>query len=202
MFYFAFDKIEELEASGKTIENVVIDVSANGGGAVLEVGTLLSFLLSDGDTKVVLTDVDGVSNAEVKTVYTLDLNLDGKIDEKDTELCKTRKNKYKYAILASQFTWSSANLFTVMAKNYGIKIIGERTLGGSCSVAPFESPEGLSYNLSITLRGIDLSGSYLNIENGASVDATVLTEKLSTTNINDFYNEDRIGAAVNKAYGN
>lgn len=202
LFYFAFDKIEELEASGKTIENVVIDVSANGGGAVLEVGTLLSFLLSDGNTKVVLTDVEGLSNAEVKTVYTIDLNLDGKIDETDTNLCKTRKNKYKYAVLASQYTWSSANLFTVMAKNYGLKIIGERTLGGSCSVAYFESPEGISYCLSISLRGKDLNGSYLNIENGATVDKPVLTEKLSTANISQFYDEDKIGAAVTAAYGN
>ena len=202
LFYFAFEKIEEQEASGKTIKNIVIDVSANSGGAVLEVGTLLAFLLSDGTTKTVLTDMELISNAEVKTLYTIDLNLDGVIDSKDTEICKARKAKYKYAVLASSYTWSSANLFTVMSKNYGLKILGERSLGGSCSVAPIESPEGISYNLSINLRGIDLSASYLNIENGAAVDKPVLAEKLSTANISQFYDEDKIGAAVDAAYGN
>ncbi len=182
------------------VKNVVIDVSANGGGAVVEVGTLLSFLLSDGTTSVALTDIETLSDTQLKSVYTIDLNLDGVIDETDTALCRTRKDKYKYAVLASQFTWSSANLFTVMAKNYGMKILGERSLGGSCSVATFNSPEGILYYLSIGIRGIDLSGSYLNIENGAAVDAPVLTETLSMANISQFYDEDNIGAAVDTAY--
>lgn len=206
LFYYAFDIIKAKEDEGKTVKNIVIDVSVNTGGSVMTSGALISFFCSDGTNKAILTDQnpsasDDKTLSAIKVLYTIDLNLDGKIDSEDSKLCKERKEKYNIAILTGPPTFSSANLFAVMAKDAGYKIIGERSSGGSCCITSFSTVDGFSYDFSSSSRAADKNGSYMNVERGAAVDAAVIDEKVTPGNIAGFYDEANIGAAVLKAYG-
>ena len=193
LFYYAFDRIEQKS----TVKYVVVDLSVNNGGSVSDVGSLLAFLASDGTNTVKLIDQDAHTSSEITTVYTIDLNLDGSVNNKDEELCAARMKKYKYAVLTSEMSFSSANLFPVMAKDYGIKIIGKRSLGGSCSIGTFVTADGFTYYYSIAERGVSADKQYTTMESGAAVDVEIGYDGEA---VKDFYDESKIGEAVEKAY--
>ncbi len=203
-FYYAFNQIEN---KYPTVKNVVIDISVNGGGAVADVGFLLNFICSgyyegsgeDEDSvsqDVWLTDQDVHAGSSIKTMYFLDLNLDGKINALDTEVCAARRKKYSIAILTTGCSFSCANLFPVMAKDFGIKIIGQRSLGGSCDVVPFVTVDGFIYRYSVARRGVPADGKYTTMENGAAVDKEINYGTGTDAEIAAFYKEASLGAAA------
>ena len=194
LFYYAFDLIEQKS----TVKNVVVDLSVNNGGSVPDVGSLLAFLASNGTNTVKLIDQDAHTSSEITTIYTIDLNLDGSVNNKDEELCAARMKKYKYAVLTSEMSFSSANLFPVMAKDYGIKIIGKRSLGGSCSIGAFVTADGFTYYYSIAQRGVPADKQYTTMESGAAVDIEI--DYADDAAVKIFYDESKIGEAVEKAY--
>lgn len=197
LFYYAFNLIETNTLVKDKVQNIVIDLSVNGGGSVADVGYLLSFLYGD----IMLIDQDAHTGANVLTSYSTDLNLDGTVDEKDDTLRKNRNTKYKMAILTSESSFSSANLFPVMAKEVcGAKIIGRRSSGGSCSINTFCTPDGFTYYYSIALRGTPdmlTEDRYMAMENGAAVDATL---DYTTSGVNDFYSYAKLKEAVEAVY--
>ncbi len=62
--------------------------------------------------------------------YDVDRNLDGKFDEKDKDV----KINLNVGVLTSNYSFSCANMFPAMMKDYGVALIGQQSGGGSCCV--------------------------------------------------------------------
>ena len=121
-FAKAFDSIK----NNSSIKNVVFDLSVNGGGMLDVVPFLLAFVTDD----PTVTYKVGNTGEVVENHYRVDLNHDGKFDEKDTY-----KGKYNFFLLQSVYSFSCANYFPAVIKEKGtMTIIGQRTGGGECVV--------------------------------------------------------------------
>ena len=140
LFYKSF---KELEA--KTgIENVIFDITCNGGGDTNALVPMAGFL-----TDVVRCNMYNPLNKQNGALaYKVDTNLDGKYDENDNYA-----GKYNFYILTSHFSFSCANLFPHMLKENGVaKIIGEQSGGGACVVYYTATPDGRCYRISGNMR--------------------------------------------------
>lgn len=136
LIYF-FDTIEK----DTNVENVVFDLTANTGGYVVLAVVILAYMMEN----PYLTYKNELTGSLIKEYYQVDLNLDGKFDEKD----RAYASKYDYFFLTSGVTFSAANLVSSTAKESGCAtLIGERSSGGSCVVAGYVLPDGSAINMS------------------------------------------------------
>jgi len=156
-----------------TVKNIVIDITTNEGGAADSLMYSLSTLI--GNVNVILTNPKTLSRNEQS--YKADINLDGKIDDNDKPLSELGFNIY---ILGSKHTFSSANAFSVIAKenNNKVVILGEKTGGGPCAVRTTITPLGSSISSSSLSTISKLSnGKYVNINDGATPDVSLTKDK-------------------------
>ena len=160
-FLFAFKVIEKLPE----IKNVVFDITNNGGGAVLAVPQILSFLTDD----PYFTDSCTIDGSICEYHYKVDLNGDKTIDSKDTY-----KGKYNFYVLQSDMSFSCGSLFPAAVKNAGIaKIIGARLSGGgACSVSYGSDVFGTQLRLSSTHASMvrQKDGSWTTNDRGVEAD--------------------------------
>ena len=156
-----------------TVKNIVIDLTTNEGGAADSLMYSLSTLI--GNVNVILTNPKTLSRNEQS--YKADINLDGKIDDNDKSLSELGFNIY---ILGSKHTFSSANAFSVIAKenNNKVVLLGEKTGGGPCAVRTTITPLGSSISSSGLSTISKLSnGKYVNINDGATPDVSLTKDK-------------------------
>lgn len=150
----------------KDVKNVVIDLSANDGGAADGLIYSLSTLIGD----VALDLVDPLSGGANHQVYKADINADGEINDKDKSLAELG---YKIYFIDSKYSFSSANAMPVLAKlnNKNVVTLGENTAGGPCAVRYNITPFGTgtcSSSLSTIARKVD--NKYKNIDDGVAAD--------------------------------
>ena len=121
-------------ANNPTAENVVIDISTNGGGTI---GVLLKTLaLLSKENKAELAFRDGAKNYCYTYESSYDWNLDGVYDEQDCF-----GDDLNIFILTSPFSFSCANAFAYASSFYGTSTtMGVRSGGGECSVASHMLP--------------------------------------------------------------
>ena len=145
------------------IENVVMDLSCNGGGAADAAVYAISAFLGDGYASVTNT----MSGALATGVYNIDLNLDGKFDEKDRGL--TEK---KLFCLISPNSFSCGNLVPNIFKNSNqVTLIGRNSAGGSCMILPLSTATGAVFQISGPTRlAFTKNGSFYDIDQGAAPD--------------------------------
>lgn len=159
MFYSAFKQIK----THSNIENVVIDLSLNGGGAVDSLIGILGFL-----TNSVSIDIyDPLSGGKSSLHYAVDTNLDGKVDSSDL------MSSYHFFVLTSTYSFSCANLFPSICKQYNLAtIIGEKSGGGACVVHPSVTADGMPFQMSglSRLSHKQSDGSFLDVDDGVSPD--------------------------------
>ena len=124
----------------KDIKNVVIDLTCNGGGQVMVIPYILAHFTDD--PTVYFRDVclDTVKEFH----YKVDLNHD-KVYGGEGD---TYKGKYNFYVLTSGFSFSCADFLPTFAKAAGIKIIGEKSGGGTCTVGGFSDGSGSYYHIS------------------------------------------------------
>ena len=116
------------------VENVVLDLSCNGGGEADAAVFVLSAFLGEGYASVKNT----MSGALATGVYEIDLNLDGKFDENDKGL--TGMNLF---CLISPSSFSCGNLVPCVFKNSNdVTLIGRTSAGGSCVILPLTTAYG------------------------------------------------------------
>ena len=140
LFYKAF---KDLQARSD-IENVIFDVTCNGGGDTNALVPMLGFLT---DT-VRCNMYDPLNKQNGSLAYKVDTNLDGEYDEKDNYA-----DKYNFYILTSAYSFSCANLFPEICKEFNLaKIIGEQSGGGACVVYYTATPDGRCYRMSGNMR--------------------------------------------------
>lgn len=145
------------------VENVVLDLSCNRGGASDAAVYVISAFLGDGYASLKNT----MSNALATGVYNIDLNLDGKFDENDRGL--TEK---KLFCLISPNSFSCGNLVPCVFKNSNrVTLIGRNSAGGSCIVLPMSTAAGAALQISGPSRlAFTKNGSFYDIDQGAAPD--------------------------------
>lgn len=183
--YFYFVKcLNEIRSKGG-VNDVVIDISTNGGGTVGILLKLVTLLAKHNTSDVYLnSDVTGLVQ---KMSTKVDSNRDGVYDDSDVY-----GNDFKFHILTSEFSFSCGNAFPFYLKNNGIaQIIGQTSGGGECAVAESYLPSGEHYyHSSNTHIGWYNEGVFEGDEKGVTPDIAI--------EYKDFYNLDTLQSLINK----
>ena len=198
LFYKAFYYI--LHKSGyENVTTVLIDGSCNGGGAKPVMQYILYLITGRGD--LYYDDVHtGAKNHEFVKA---DLNLDGMVNDTDAayreKLFGTRSATCRglnVAVLTSFSSFSCGNAMPFYAKERGVKIIGERSGGGSCIVGQGVTADGFPYHLSVNSR-LSAQDFSKTVEGGAEVDKSLL----SGDSYEKFFTNNDLVAALKEVFG-
>ena len=154
------------------IENIVIDLTSNGGGSSDFLVTLMEMLTGEGYLNVHL----GVTDETQKTYYKTDTDFNGVFDENDG------KYDYNFAILVSDFSFSCASMFPTLAHDEGVLIIGEEPGGGTCMVLDNADTNGLTYRLSSFMKCVNKDGRDVEEAKKSLVDITIETPETEIVN--------------------
>ena len=177
MFHYAFGEINKRT----DIQNIIFDITCNGGGDTNALIPMLGFL-SD---KVEMTVYNPLSKLVGNLSYKVDTNLDGSYDEKDNY-----KDKYNYFVLTSNYSFSCANLFAMVCKNSGLAtIIGKQSGGGACVVSYTATPDGKPFRISGNMRNGFKDNPTNHDDYGVPVDYEI--------EVRNFYNDTYLDNFVN-----
>lgn len=184
LLYYANQQITREDSP---IQNVVVDLSINGGGAVPTAMYLLSWYLGEAQMSISYVATD----AEMTTSYCADVNLDHQFDENDT-LAGRNLNLY---CLTSPSSFSCANLVPWAFKADGrVTLLGRVTGGGSCSVNFMTTAWGASYSLSGPMRiSFVKNGAYYDVDKGAEPDYLIRDYR-------NFYNREALTEFIRGLY--
>lgn len=168
-YYLYLKAFEMIKNNPTPVKNVVVDLSINGGGNNGAQMRAIGFSSKNGRIKI--GHRDSLTNLTYMLTYDVDTNNDGLYDENDGY------TNYNWYILTSNYSYSSANLYTHYAKyiNPNVKIIGKKAGGGGCAITPMILIDGTifqisSKNQSITLTSRGTSYDYKLLEEGPAVD--------------------------------
>ena len=175
-FYSLINFFEKMKSTG-TVENIIIDVSTNGGG-VLGVLMKLLALISE-DNKGCLYYLEGASQQLGIATTKVDADNNGTYDTRDCY-----GDDFNIYMLTSDCSFSCGNAFPCLAQKMGFaKIIGRKSGGGECAVAVHYLPNGeyVYHSSNLHLGYYDeTSGVFTGFENGAQPDIPI-------SDYNNFY---------------
>lgn len=150
------------------VDNVIIDLTCNGGGEDSAELQLSSWI--HGEAYQYCYGEKAYGKAVSK--YVCDVNMDGKYDSKDNI------NGKKIYLLTSNYSYSNANVFSgEMKGTANVTLIGQKTGGGSCNVLQFSSVMGNFYRLSSLTRAVN--ANWDSIETGVEPDIEINDSDLS-----------------------
>ena len=152
----------QINRENSPIENVVIDLSNNSGGAADAAIFMMSWFLEEAP----FSSTNPITGAKRTALYRADVNLDRVFDEKDT---LAGKNLY---CLVSPASFSCGNLVPCVFRSSGrVTLIGDTTGGGSCVVLPMSSAWGTMFQISgPTQVSFVKNGSYYDTDRGVDPD--------------------------------
>ena len=187
-YFLILDLLSKLKASG-TVENVILDVSVNGGGVVGIMLKLLCLLTKDNSSYLALYDD---TNSSLYNYHSrIDLNGDDKYESNECF-----GNDFNFYILTSDYSFSCANAFPCTAQVLkSAKIIGQKSGGGECAVAVHYLPNSEyvyhSSNLHLGYYNEE-KNKFVGYENGATPDIKVAVDQ-------NFYSVDALNNAIKNA---
>ena len=160
-------------AKEKGAENFLIDISCNRGGSTSVLAYMMAMITNKTNHSNIfnLSTLCTVTGNTLRSASELDLNLDGKFDERDKDVVYD----FNFAILTSHLSFSCGNLLPVLAQQNGIPILGETSGGGSCSVVVAFLPQTSYYSFSSCQKLVREDGT--DTDTGAAVDYD-LTKKI------------------------
>ena len=162
----AFNEIK----SKNPVQNVVLDISLNGGGVLGVMLKLLALISKNNSSQVVLYQ-EPSTQAVIYNPH-VDINNDGKYDLEDCF-----GDDFNIYILASDCSFSCGNAFPCAAQLHGdAKIIGQKSGGGECVVSVHYLPnsEYVYHSGNIHIGALDKSQKeFIGFENGATPDIEI-----------------------------
>lgn len=171
------DYLDECGTNG--YEDIIIDVSRNGGGDTFALAQVLGLLTND---DISLDFYNVRTNHYTKEVFKVDSNFDSDFTDDDAY------TNFNYYVLSSGYTYSCANDFVNYCKIHNLApILGKKSGGGGCCIAPFVTPSG-AYILMSSLYGLKDSNGIL-CEDGIDVDYEI--------SYDNFYNKNYLIEAIN-----
>ncbi|MDO4547564.1 MAG: S41 family peptidase, partial [Clostridia bacterium] len=158
---------ERINREGSPVENIVIDLSLNGGGMADAAYFVISWVLGVCN----FSTVNPLSMAQYTVGYKADVNLDGYITDED----HIDLSKFKVYCLTSECSFSCGNLAPSAFKDSGIiTLLGRKTGGGACVVDPIIAADGTVYQYSSRYRLSTVkNGSYYSIDQGIEPDFVI-----------------------------
>ena len=140
------------------VENVILDMSNNGGGACRTAVATLAWMLGEVQTNI----TNSITGAKCSSVYVCDINADGKFDENDTI-----KDK-KLFCLISPASFSCGNMVPAMLKSSDkVVLLGETSGGGSACVYPTMAADSTIFQISSRyVMSENKNGSNYDIDKG------------------------------------
>jgi len=167
------------------IENVVLDLSCNRGGAADTAIFVIAWFL--GEASIGMKDT--MTGAVCASTYRCDANRDREFDERDTV---EDKNLF---VLTSPFSFSCGNLVPCALKDSGkVTVLGRTSGGGSCVVLNISSAWGSSFQISGSRRlSFIKNGAYYDIDRGADPDFVI-------TSPEKFYDREALTDYINSLY--
>jgi hypothetical protein len=139
-FSTAFDILQQLNKSSKVVKNIVVDLTCNGGGAIMTLPYLAAFFTDDPVYTLQETNTKAISEYH----YKVDLNGDGVFGGEGD----TFKNDFNWYVMTSGFSFSCGNCLPGMAKDAGVKIMGEQSGGGVSPAGVYFDALGSTFNIS------------------------------------------------------
>ena len=163
---YAFIRSTFYKAKEDGATNYVLDMTSNGGGSTAALNGIVGLF-----NKAVSYQEENDTFSKYRSIdqYTVDVNLDGRYDQKDAE--ELEQFDFNFGILTSHYAFSCGNLLPSVLKELGYKTIGERTGGGSCAIIVESTADGVPYVHSSYLCLSDSSGN--NIDVGVPVDLAI-----------------------------
>lgn len=163
-FSAAFTLLKEMNKNSKVVKNVVIDLTNNGGGLIATLPYITAFFSDDPTFTVKNTLTDEVREYH----YKVDLNGDGVFGGAGD----TFKDDFNFFILTSGYSFSCGNFLPGVAKDNGVKIIGERSGGGTSPVVNYMDAFGGEFSLShyFNMSYKDTNGKYIQNDAGIPLD--------------------------------
>ena len=167
------------------IENVILDLSCNGGGAADAAIFVIAWFL--GEASIGMKDT--MTGAVCASTYRCDANRDREFDERDTV---EDKNLF---VLTSPYSFSCGNLVPCALKDSGkVTALGRTSGGGSCVVLNISSAWGTSFQISGSRRlSFIKNGAYYDIDRGAEPDFVI-------TSPAKYYDREALTDYINSLY--
>ena len=171
------------------VENVILDISTNGGGTVGIMLKLLALLSEDNTAKI--NYFESTTNQIVSMSGSVDSNQDGEYNALDVY-----GNDFNFYILTSDCSFSCANAFPCVAQlAKTAKIIGQKSGGGECAIAIHYLPNSQyvyhSSNLHLGYYN-ENAKEFIGFESGATPDIKI-------DNTNDFYDIEKLNSLITAA---
>ena len=140
------------------VKNLVIDITANGGGSADIVMAMTSLVMG----KSYISQDNSLTGQRAIVEYEVDRNFNGVFDEADKDV----NYDLNFAVLTSGMSFSCGNLFPSMLKDAGIPVIGATSGGGACAIQAMCTADGFCFQIS-SFR------ARLNTLDGENIDAGV-----------------------------
>ena len=184
-FFKLIDVFNKVEQKG-TVENIILDISLNGGGVV---GIMIKLLALISKTNTCSLSMYTDTNSELAIYHgQVDSNNDSKYDENDCF-----GNKFNFYIMTSDCSFSCGNAFPCTAQREGnAKIIGQKSGGGECAVGIHYLPnsEYVYHSSNLHLGAYDAdNNAFIGYENGATPDIEVAIDE-------NFYSVEALNRAI------
>ena len=187
-------------AAENGIENFLIDLTYNGGGSsdvVAYIYTIIMNSANNARTNVfdLRTLFTTTGNTMVEKV-SLDLNLDGTIDENDCDVAYD----LNFAFLCTPLAFSCGNLLPCLARENGIPVLGDNSGGGSCALSKCYIECWHWYTLSSPRKFIKADGT--DADYGSGVDyALFTTDAEGNKDYAGLYDMSTISDMIHAYYG-
>ena len=184
----ALDRAKE----NPNIKNFVFDISSNGGGTAFVAPLIMNYL----GFKNGLREKNMINSQIAEIIFDVDTNFDGVYDAKDN----VSKYNFNYGVLTSSLTFSTANLFTSLARDNGFAILGEKSSGGACSVKSLNTSEGVMYSISVFSHSVNKNNE--TVDFGYDPDYILVENVDGRINYDKFYNLGILSELLNDFYNN
>lgn len=173
---------EQITRPDSPIENVVLDLSNNLGGAVDAAIFVLGWMLGDAPFSVKNMSTGAMSTS----IYRADVNLDRQFDDSDTVA-----DKHLYCLI-SPVSFSCGNLVpNALKSSQKVTLLGRTSGGGSCTVQSLSTAYGTVFQISSSKRMSFLkNGSFYDIDQGIDPDYYI-------NDIANFYDREALTQFIN-----
>ena len=179
------DAHQKICRENSPIENVVLDLSLNGGGDIDAAAFVSSWFLGDATFSIRSSLTGAISTG----TYRADTNLDRVFDEQDTIA-----DKNLFCIIGP-YSFSCGNLVpNLMKSSHKVTLLGRTTGGGSCSALSLTSSDGAMFQISSPYRMSYLkNGSYYDIDTGIDPDCVIVKPE-------NFYDREALTDYINQLF--
>ena len=160
------DALQKAAADPK-VKNLIIDISANGGGSADLVMAMTSLILNES----YISMDNPLTGQKSFVAYEVDRNFDGVFNEADKDV----HYDLNFAVLTSGMSFSCGNLFPSILKDAGVPVMGATSGGGACAIQAMCTADGFCFQISsFRARLNTLDGE--NIDAGVTPDLPIATD--------------------------